>query len=106
HGRIVSLAEKPQIKKYVNAGIYILEPQMAEEVPADQLFDMPDLINRLIVKGKIVSSYLIHGTWVDVGQKKDFYQANGTSDPEDRPQRKDHGAVLEKKTWEPIIEAT
>jgi dTDP-glucose pyrophosphorylase/predicted transcriptional regulator len=76
-GRIVSLSEKPHIKKFVNAGIYILEPRVIAEVPADQFFDMTDLINKLISQGKLVSSYLISGTWVDVGQKKDYYQVNG-----------------------------
>ncbi len=80
HGRIVSLSEKPHIKKYVNAGIYILEPRLLSEVPVDQFFDMTDLINKLIAKGRLVSSYLISGAWVDVGQKKDYYQVNGNGD--------------------------
>lgn len=77
HGRIVSLSEKPHIKKFVNAGIYILEPKVLSEVPEDQFFDMTDLISKLIAQGKLVSSYLISGTWLDVGQKKDYYQVNG-----------------------------
>lgn len=85
HGRIVSLSEKPHIKKYVNAGIYILEPRALPEVPVDQFFDMTDLINKLIAKGRLVSSYLISGAWVDVGQKKDYYQVNGNGDSNDHP---------------------
>jgi dTDP-glucose pyrophosphorylase/CBS domain-containing protein len=104
HGRIVSLAEKPQIKKYVNAGIYILEPEIVPEIPADQFFDMPDLINRSINEGKVVSSYLIHGTWVDVGQKKDYYRANGTADPEGDAQWTDQERAVEKKRWENVVE--
>jgi dTDP-glucose pyrophosphorylase/CBS domain-containing protein len=80
-GRIVSLSEKPHIKKYVNAGIYICEPRVRNEVPSSQFFDMTDLINKLIGQGKLVSSYLINGAWLDIGQKRDYYRANGNGQP-------------------------
>jgi NDP-sugar pyrophosphorylase family protein len=76
YGRILSLSEKPHINKYVNAGIYILEPWVVEEIPANQFFDMTDLINILIASGRVVDSYLINGTWVDIGQKEDYDQVN------------------------------
>jgi dTDP-glucose pyrophosphorylase/predicted transcriptional regulator len=83
HGRIVGLSEKPHIKKLVNAGIYILEPRILPEVPENQFFDMTDLIHKLIVQGRLVSSYLISGTWIDVGQRKDYEQVNGGKNGED-----------------------
>ncbi len=83
HGRIVSLSEKPHIKKYVNAGIYVLDPGVLFEVPGDEFFDMTELINGLLEKGRVVSSYLINGNWIDVGQKRDYYQANNISSGQD-----------------------
>jgi len=95
HGQIISLSEKPHIKKYVNAGIYILEPRVIEEIPVSQLFDMTDLINKLISQGRMVSSYLINGTWVDVGQKRDYDQANGAPGPNGNDQGREEEAILE-----------
>lgn len=95
HGRIISLSEKPHIRKYVNAGIYILEPRVIEEIPVGQFFDMTDLINKLIGEGRMVSSYLINGTWVDVGQKRDYDQANGVAGPNGNDQGKEQEIILE-----------
>ena len=102
HGQIISLSEKPHIKKYVNAGIYILEPRAIEEIPADQFFDMTDLINKLIVQGRVVSSYLISGTWVDVGQKRDYDQANGAPGPNGNDQGREEETILELTPLQPV----
>jgi dTDP-glucose pyrophosphorylase len=102
HGRIISLSEKPHIKKYVNAGIYILEPRVIEEIPVGQFFDMTDLINKLIVQGRVVSSYLINGTWVDVGQKRDYDQANGASGPNGNDPGREDEKILELTPLQPV----
>lgn len=106
HGRIVSLSEKPHIKRYVNAGIYVVDRKVLNEIPVDEFFDMTDLINKLLDRGGTVSSYLINGTWMDVGQKKDYYRANAmfgarngyevTEDPQ---------AIFELDAWEHRVEA-
>ena len=102
HGQIISLSEKPHIKKYVNAGIYILEPRVIGEILVDQIFDMTDLINKLIVQGRVVSSYLINGTWVDVGQKRDYDQANGAPGPNGNDQGREEEMILELPPLQPV----
>jgi len=102
HGQIISLSEKPHIKKYVNAGIYILEPRVIGEILVDQIFDMTDLINKLIVQGRVVSSYLINGTWVDVGQKRDYDQANGAPGRNGNDQGREEETILELTPLQPV----
>ena len=80
HGRIVSLSEKPHINNCVNAGIYVLSRTALQKIPENEFFDMTDLINMLIADNKIVSSYMIQGDWVDVGQKQDYFRANNIFD--------------------------
>lgn len=80
NGRIVSLSEKPHIEKCVNSGIYVADPRVIEKIPANEFFDMTDLINKLIAGGKKVNSYLIDGAWMDVGQKEDYSKANSGLD--------------------------
>jgi len=107
HDRIVSLSEKPHIKKYVNAGIYVLDPEVLKEIPADEYFDMTDLINKLINNGRKVSSYLIDGTWMDIGQKKDYYRANNIFSKENQDElAEEHEGVFESELWQHSIEAT
>jgi dTDP-glucose pyrophosphorylase len=105
YGRIVSLSEKPHINKYVNAGIYILEAWVVGEIPVNQFFDMTDLINKLIAGGRVVDSYLINGTWVDVGQKKDYEQVNANIGSKRRDQGMGQETVFELNPLSKLVEA-
>ena len=72
---ITSIVEKPIKKFFVNAGIYILSPNIFEFIPKDEFFDMPTLFNILIEKQKKVLSFPIHEYWLDIGRMSDFEQA-------------------------------
>lgn len=72
---IVSIVEKPVKKFFVNAGIYVLSPNIFEYIPKDEFFDMPTLFNILIEKQKKVLSFPIHEYWLDIGRMSDFKQA-------------------------------
>lgn len=76
--RIVGLSEKPCLTKFVNAGIYVLSKHLHENIPKNCFLDMTDLIADIIRKGGVVNSYLISGTWIDIGKKKDYFHANNT----------------------------
>lgn len=72
---ITSIVEKPIKKFFVNAGIYVLSPNIFEFIPKDEFFDMPTLFNILIEKQKKVLSFPIHEYWLDIGRMSDFEQA-------------------------------
>lgn len=76
NNRITSIREKPIQKILVNAGIYILEPEVLEYVPKNDFFDMPTLYEILIQNKKNVLSYLNSGYWIDIGQLEDYKKAN------------------------------
>src|SRR6185295_4585289 len=42
--RVLRLVEKPHVGFFVNAGIYLLEPEALEYIPDGERFDMTDLI--------------------------------------------------------------
>ncbi|MBA2271762.1 MAG: CBS domain-containing protein [Chthoniobacterales bacterium] len=73
--RITGLREKPEIKLFVNAGIYLLNPSVYEHIPAEHHFDMTDLIHSLIEAGRPVVSFPIREYWMDIGQHHDYAQA-------------------------------
>lgn len=72
---VKSLKEKPVQSFFVNAGIYLLEPEALALVPNNQVFDMTELVQRLIKEGRCVSSFPIHEYWLDIGQQDDYLQA-------------------------------
>jgi dTDP-glucose pyrophosphorylase len=73
--RVTALEEKPELKVFVNAGIYLLEPSARRFIPEDEPLDMTDLIDRLIANGRKVSSFLVHEYWLDIGDLQSYEQA-------------------------------
>ena len=74
--RIVELKEKPIQYSFVNAGIYVLQPEAIKQIPARQFFDMPDLVNKLLDQDLPVGSFPLREYWMDVGRIEDFEQAH------------------------------
>lgn len=72
---VSGLREKPDLAFFVNAGIYLLEPEVLDDIPANQHMNMTDLVLKLIASGKSVVCYPICEYWLDVGQHDDYKQA-------------------------------
>lgn len=82
-GRIASIREKPTIDFLINAGIYIVSPSALDAIPAGKFFDMPDLIQTLISRGRKVETYLINGEWHDLGIMENYEKANHSASSEE-----------------------
>ncbi len=74
--RITGIEEKPTHQFFVNAGIYVLNPDVVASIPKDQYLDMPTLFSQLMNEGETTSAFPIHEYWMDIGRKQDFDQAN------------------------------
>lgn len=75
-GHVQSIDEKPEYVKYINGGLYVLSPSVyAHHVEPKQL-DMPQVINQALGKAKKVMMYPLHEYWRDIGQIKEYHQAN------------------------------
>lgn len=74
--RIQKIEEKPEVTALVNAGVYILSPEAVSQVPKNQFFDMPDLLNIGIQSKQLVSPFYLHEYWIDIGKPEDFAKAN------------------------------
>lgn len=77
---MVGLEEKPTERYFVNAGIYVLEPDTLDFVPENEFFDMPDLFEQLIEDGRSATVFPVREYWQDVGRKEDFHRVNGEYD--------------------------
>ena len=72
---VTGLIEKPVIRHFVNAGIYLLNSEVRAYIPADRRFDMTDLIELLVQQKCTVVSFPILEYWLDVGRHSDYEQA-------------------------------
>ncbi|MDO8463827.1 MAG: nucleotidyltransferase family protein [Gallionella sp.] len=75
--RITSIDEKPIQRFFINAGIYVLEPEVLDLIPSNTYFEMPLLFNTLIEHQKETAVFPIREYWLDIGQLSDYDRANG-----------------------------
>ena len=73
--QITGIHEKPMHKWFVNAGIYVLNPDIIKGVVAGTVLDMPTLLQSHIDDAQKISMFPIHEYWLDIGQKEDFVRA-------------------------------
>ncbi|MDE2059308.1 MAG: mannose-1-phosphate guanyltransferase [candidate division NC10 bacterium] len=81
NGRITHFLEKPTwgevLSDTVNTGIYILEPEALELIPAGREFDFSrDLFPRLMQEGRALYGHVATGYWKDVGDLIEYRLAH------------------------------
>lgn len=68
-GIITRIIEKPEFTFYVNAGMYIVEPHLLEEIPDAGVFHLTDLITKIMKTGRKVGIFPVsEKSWIDVGE--------------------------------------
>jgi dTDP-glucose pyrophosphorylase len=72
---IVGFEEKPVARSHINAGIYVLEPNVLDFIGADEHCDMPSLFERMQEKQARTIVYPMHEPWLDVGRPSDLEKA-------------------------------
>jgi dTDP-glucose pyrophosphorylase len=75
--RIVRMEEKPTLTRQVNAGLYVLSPEVVGRVPAATALGVPDLVDECLRRGESVFGYEIVDDWIDVGQRDQLQAARG-----------------------------
>jgi dTDP-glucose pyrophosphorylase len=74
--QIQDYTEKPLVRSYINAGVYVLNPSSVQFLVKGEPCDMPDIFQKLLSESRLVVAYPIHEGWIDVGQPKDYFMAN------------------------------
>ncbi len=68
-GTITQIKEKPGFSFLVNTGLYVLEPDVIDEVENGEVIDLPDLAKRYLERGEKVGVFPIsEKEWMDMGQ--------------------------------------
>ncbi|MEE9150470.1 MAG: NDP-sugar synthase [Thermoplasmata archaeon] len=78
--RIIRFKEKPKeeeiFSNLINAGIYVLEPEVLDFIPENQMFDFSkDVFPLLLEKNLPIYGTIISGLWMDIGRPSDLLKA-------------------------------
>lgn len=76
NGQITAIREKPSIKHFVNAGIYVIAQEIIATIPEEDYLDMNTLIEDSIRLESKVIPFLLHEYWTDIGCPEDYTKAN------------------------------
>jgi dTDP-glucose pyrophosphorylase len=72
---LVALREKPQQDYLINAGVYVVSPDVIGFVPKRREFPMTDLFDLCFARKLRVGAHVIDGDWLDVGQPEQLRRA-------------------------------
>lgn len=69
NGSILNIQEKPEYSFLTNTGMYIVEPEVLDDIEYGVSIGFPDIVETQRKKGKKVAIYPISGNdWLDMGQ--------------------------------------
>jgi len=72
-GILKELIEKPKLTFQVNSGMYILEPEILQEIPENTFFHITELIEKMQQKGERVGVFPVsEGSWKDIGEWDEY----------------------------------
>ena len=75
NNQLKSIKEKPNIPCLINAGIYVLNPEILSFIPKNKVFPLTNLFEKLLAKKKKIGVYQSKEDWIDVGQLDEFEKA-------------------------------
>ncbi len=68
-GEVVSMEEKPKLSYFINAGLYVMNPEFIEKIPDDTMFHMTNMADMLMKEGYKVGMYPIsEDSFLDMGE--------------------------------------
>lgn len=73
NGLITNISEKPNFSHLINTGVYILNPDMINEIPEDEFYHITHLIEKIKRRGARVGSFPIsEKSWIDIGDWDEY----------------------------------
>lgn len=69
------MEEKPAVTYMVNAGMYVLSPQVLSMVHENEAIDMPEVVSKVSAAGRVVV-FPIHEYWTDIGTHESLRQVD------------------------------
>ena len=73
--KLKRIEEKPSKTYFVNGGIYVFSPEVLDHLEPGISIDMPEFLDRLMVREQLVSVFPIREYWIDIGRVEDLDRA-------------------------------
>lgn len=75
NGEMMKMTEKPEFSYLTNTGVYVVEPEVIDEIQDNESIGFPDVMIKLRNKGQRIGIYPItENSWMDMGQLDDLYE--------------------------------
>lgn len=75
-GKIRKIQEKPEFDITINTGVYVLSKEVLNFIPKKKYFDMTELMQILLEKGKNIGVYpASEKSYIDIGQCEEYKKA-------------------------------
>jgi dTDP-glucose pyrophosphorylase len=76
NGKLIALHEKPEFSYYVNAGLYILESHLLNEIPDNTFFHITELMEKINQRnGKVGVFPVSEQSWLDIGNWQEYQKS-------------------------------
>lgn len=73
NGSLLSLSEKPEITYMINTGVYILNPELIDDIPVNKFFHITQLIEQTKNNGGKVGCFPVsEKSWTDIGDWNEY----------------------------------
>lgn len=73
NGQLISLQEKPELTYMINTGMYVLNPEVLEQIPEGEFYHITDLISDLKNKGEKIGVFPVsERSWFDMGEWPEY----------------------------------
>lgn len=77
-GLMQSLKEKPELNYQVNTGVYILDPELIDEIPEGEFFHITHLMEKVKARGGRVGCFPVsENAWHDMGEWPEYLKMIG-----------------------------
>lgn len=74
NGLLDSIVEKPDLTFKINTGLYILEPNLLDEIPEGQFYHITSLIGKLRKENRRIGVFPVsEKSWIDVGNWNEYF---------------------------------
>ncbi len=73
NGLMTGLREKPEITYMINTGVYLLNPELIDEIPKGKFFHITNLMEKVKARGGRVGCFPVsEGAWRDMGEWPEY----------------------------------
>lgn len=73
NGRLISLEEKPELTFKINSGMYVLQPNVLNEIPENKFYHITELIEKVKTRGGKIGVFPVsENSWIDIGTWSDY----------------------------------